>query len=185
MDIGLFFGTFDPFHNGHLAIAGYALEYGPIDELWLVPSPHNPHKQAGSMSPFGERVAYLERVLAHIEEPRLSLTTIEDELSRPSYTYQTLMELKHRYGGHRFSIVMGGDSLATLPTWMKGEVILRDYPLLVYPRSGERQPSEELLAHGNVTLLEAPLFDISATFIRGAMAEGKRVDYFVPVGLSI
>ncbi len=183
MEIGLFFGTFDPFHNGHLAIAGYALEYAPLDALWLVPSPHNPHKPVGSMSPFGERVAYLERVLTHVAEPRLGLSTVEDELSRPSYTYQTLMELGHRHPEHRFSIVMGADSLATLPTWLKGEQILRGYPLLVYPRSGNRQPSADLLARANVTLLPAPLFDISSTFIRNARAEGKRVDYFLPVAL--
>lgn len=183
MRVALFFGSFNPLHNGHLAIAGYVLGNTDAEALWLVLSPHNPHKNEASLASFSQRADYISRVIEHVGDARLTLCSIEDSLPRPSYTWYTLRQLQRLYPEHEFSIVMGGDSLAMLRTWKRGEDILEAYPLLVYPRLGEKQPDSALLQHRNVRLLNAPQFDISSTYIRGAYAEGQNVAYYLPIPL--
>lgn len=185
MRVGLFFGSFNPFHNGHLAIVGYALEHGGVDAVWIVLSPHNPHKDASALASFASRAAYVERVVAHVGDRRVSLCRVEESLPSPSYTWDTLCCLEAAYPGHEFAIIMGGDSLASLSTWRNGERILACYPLLVYPRLGAQQPDSALLMRGNVEVLDAPCFDISSTFIRGELSRGRRVDFYLPVPWSI
>ncbi len=182
--VGLFFGSFNPFHNGHLAIVGYMLGWMPLDELWLVVSPLNPFKVAHQPAPATERIAQLERLLAALHEPRLKLCTIELTLPRPSYTIHTLDALAARYPDYSFSVILGADCLVDLPRWQGGTRILREYQLLVYPRAMPTPLSDALAQHPHVQIVPAPLFDISSTFIREGWAQGRNMDFFIPPSIA-
>lgn len=175
MKVGLYFGSFNPVHVGHLIIANHILNESGLDRLWFVVSPHNPFKAENGLLNEFHRLQLLR--VATEEDPRIRVSDIEFSLPRPSYTVTTLAYLEEKYPGHRFSIILGSDSLQNLPKWKNAEVIIKNYPLIVYPRPGfPVQP----LPGAQISVCEAPLLEISSTRIREWIAEGKSVRYLLP-----
>jgi nicotinate-nucleotide adenylyltransferase len=180
MTVGLFFGSFNPIHIGHLAIANYMLEFGPIQELWFVVSPHNPLKQKASLLPDYQRLDLVNLAIA--DYPKFRACDIEFRLPQPSYTIDTLVYLKEKYPAHEFKIIMGADGLASFDKWKNYRLIIENYSRLVYPRPGfdnQKLPNME-----NAELILAPLIEISSTFIRAAIAEGKDMRFFMPSAVA-
>jgi nicotinate-nucleotide adenylyltransferase len=177
MKIGLFFGSFNPVHAGHLMVANYCASFTDLGEVWLVPSPHNPLKHASNLLPDGQRLAMLRAAVEHRRLP-LKVCDVEFSLPRPSYTISTLRALRERYPQLRFVVIMGADSLADIKQWKEWQAILREFEVYVYPRVGFH--AEALCARYGATLIPAPLIEISSTFIRNAVMEGKNVNAFLP-----
>ena len=176
MKIGLFFGSFNPVHIGHMIIANYMATQTDLDKVWMVVSPQNPHKKKSSLARDHDRL-HLVR-LAIDDNPKLKASDIEFNLPKPSYTIDTLTYLNEQYPKHQFSLIMGGDNLGTFHKWKNFELILRDYEVYVYQR-----PEYELGAlseHPAVKIFEAPLMQISASYIRKCIKEKKSVQYLVP-----
>jgi len=177
MEVGLYFGSFNPIHHGHLIIANYLLENTELNQLWFVVSPQNPLKPSASLLNEYHRL-YL--VQAAIEgENRLKASDIEFKLPKPSYTVDTLAYLQEKYPSYQFSVVMGGDSFQNLSKWKNYNWLLQHFPVYVYKRPGhEALPFFQEAK--KVTLLDAPLLQISATHIRKSVKEGKSIRYLVP-----
>lgn len=177
MQVGLYFGSFNPIHHGHLIIASFLLENTDLDQVWFVVSPQNPLKPSVSLLNEYHRL-YL--VQAAIEgENNLKASDIEFRLPKPSYTVDTLTYLQEKYPAHQFSIIMGSDSFANLPKWKNYSWLLQHYPIYVYERPGhEVLPS--FPEAKKITVLNAPLLPISATHIRKNIKEGKSIRYLVP-----
>jgi len=176
MKVGLYFGSFNPIHHGHLIIAAHVLSNSPIDQLWFVVSPQNPLKPSAGLLNEYHRLALVQ--LAIEGETKMRAVDIEFKLPKPSYTIDTLTYLKEKYPSYQFSIIMGTDSYQNLPKWKNYELILRDYSLLLYQRPGFQVSEEKLQA--SVQILKAPLLEISATQIRNNIREGKTIRYLVP-----
>ena len=176
MRIGLFFGSFNPIHIGHLIIANFMATQTDLEQVWLVVSPQNPLKAKKTLAKDRDRLHLVN--LAIGDSPHLKSSDIELKLPKPSYTIDTLAYLTEKYPQHQFSLIMGGDNLSTLTKWKNYEKILTDYPILVYQRPNI--DLGELAQHPNVTTYEAPLMDISATYIRSCMAAKKSIQYLVP-----
>jgi nicotinate-nucleotide adenylyltransferase len=174
MHIGLYFGSFNPIHIGHLIIANYVLHNSTCKQIWFVVSPHNPLKESSSL--LNEQHRYHLVRLAIEDEPAFKASNIEFSLPRPSYTIDTLTYLSEKYREHSFSVIMGSDSLQNLPKWKNHEQILDKYKLLVYQRPNSQLPAE---LHSNISILQAPMLDISATFIRETIRSGKSIKYLV------
>ena len=177
MKTGLLFGSFNPIHNGHIAIAGYMLEFSDLEEVWVVVSPHNPLKAQADLAPDKHR---LEMVRLAIEEyqPQLSLCDIEMTMPRPSYTIDTLRVLKGKYPEREFAVLMGADSMDTIEKWKSYETLLSENRIMVYPRLGSN--IKLISAKYNVEIINAPIMEVSSTFIRESISEGRRMDYFLP-----
>ncbi len=176
MKIGLFFGSFNPIHIGHLIIANYVQQTTDLDKVWLMVSPHNPHKDKSSLLGEYDRLHLVN--LAIENNLNLVASNFEFKLPQPSYTIDTLAHLKEKYPQHSFSLIMGGDNLDTLHKWKNYELILRDYPIYVYKRSPDQQnPFPE---KNNIHLLDVPLLAISATFIRQSIKQNISMEYFLP-----
>ena len=171
MKIGLFFGSFNPVHVGHMIIANYMATYTDLDKIWIVISPQNPLKQKSSLAKDYDRLHLVQ--LAIGDNSRLHASNIEFNLPKPSYTIDTLTFLKEKYPDKEFVLIMGGDNLATLHKWKNYELILRDFHIYLYKRP--QYELGELEKHPHVHHFEAPLLDISATYIRGCIKEGKQV----------
>jgi nicotinate-nucleotide adenylyltransferase len=153
MKIGLFFGSFNPVHVGHLIIAHHMAQYADLEQVWLVVTPQNPLKPKNSLAPDYDRLHLVH--LAVMDEPLLKVCDVEFKLPKPSYTYDTLVHLRERYPQHEFALIMGGDNLATLHKWRNYERIVAEYALYVY-----RRPNYELGALGvlpSVHVLDAPM----------------------------
>jgi nicotinate-nucleotide adenylyltransferase len=176
MKIGLFFGSFNPIHIGHLIIANYMAENTDLDKVWLVVSPHNPLKKRETLADDADRLYLVE--LAVAGNPNLQASDIEFELERPSYTVHTLAYLKEQYPDNEFVLIMGGDNLATLHKWKNYEYILKNHQIYVYRRPNFELG--ELSTHTNVHLFEVPMMEISATFVRQLVAAQKSIRYLVP-----
>ncbi len=176
MHIGLFFGSFNPIHIGHLIISNYMANYTDIDQLWLVVSPHNPLKNKVELIYMYDRLEMAK--LATEEINNIKVSDIEFRLPQPSYTIDTLAHLQERYPEHKFSLIMGSDNLNTLRKWKNYELVLRDYHIYIYPRPGAL--TSEFISHPSVIITQTPLMEISSTFIRNAIKEKKSVRYFVP-----
>jgi nicotinate-nucleotide adenylyltransferase len=176
MKIGLFFGSFNPIHTGHLIIANYMATYTKLDQVWLVVSPQNPLKEKDSLVHTYDRLEMVRLAINDTENLRVS--DVEFDLPQPSYTIDTLTHLKANYPEHDFSLIMGSDNLASLQKWKKYELLLRDYRFLVYPRRGTELP--ELASHPSVSITETPIMELSATFIRQAIKDKKSIRFFVP-----
>lgn len=174
--VGLFFGSFNPIHVGHLIIANTILEEGIIDEVWFVVSPQNPFKKQNSLAHEFDRFDLVEAAIA--DHYQMKATNIEFQMPKPSYTSDTLAYLTDKYPDHKFKLIIGQDNLKSFPKWKNYEVILSQYGLLVYPRPNSK-PSD-LENHPNVKFVEAPQLDISATFIRKAIKNNSSVKYLVP-----
>jgi nicotinate-nucleotide adenylyltransferase len=175
MHIGLFFGSYNPIHLGHLIIAESLVNETPLEEIWLMVTPQSPFKAKKNLLEENARYDLVERATA--DNPHLRASNFEFGLPRPSYTIDTLTELVKAYPAHEFALIMGADNLSTLHKWKKGDVILANYPIYVYPRRGSEP---ELPLGGNVTLTDAPILEISATRIRRLIRSGLSTRYILP-----
>ena len=180
MDIGLFFGSFNPIHIGHMIIANAMLENSTLEQVWFVVSPHNPLKKRKNLLHEFDR--YDMASAAVNDNYKMRVSDVEFNMPKPSYTIDTLAYLTDKYPEHNFSLIIGEDNLVIFPKWKNSDVILNDYGLYVYPRSGKEKPS--LINHPNVKYVEAPRLDISATFIRKLCREGKSIKYLVPEAVA-
>jgi len=175
-NIGLFFGSFNPVHIGHMIIADYLQENSDLEQIWMVVSPHNPLKPKKSLANDYDRL-HLVR-LAIGDYAKIKASNIEFDLPKPSYTVDTLAYLKEAHPDFKFSLIMGGDNLANFHKWKNYEYLLENYNIYVYNRPNF-EPGE-LADHPNIHFLEAPLLNISATYIRNCIKENKSVRYLVP-----
>ncbi|MGA0231234.1 MAG: nicotinate (nicotinamide) nucleotide adenylyltransferase [Saprospiraceae bacterium] len=176
MKTGLFFGSFNPVHVGHMIIANYMLNHTDLENVWLVISPHNPLKKKKTLARDYDRL-YLVN-LAIGDELRLKASDIEFGLQQPSYTIDTMTYLDEKYPDREFTLIMGGDNLANLHKWKNYEMLLEKYRIYIYRRPTCVMP--ELQNHPNVVITEAPLLEISSSYIRELLREKKSVKYLVP-----
>lgn len=177
LKVGLYFGTYNPIHIGHLAIANYMVEFTDIDQLWFVVSPQNPHKTRKKLLDDYQRLEMVHRALAG--DDRLRASSIEFNLPKPSYTVDTLTYLKEQHPNFDFTILMGSDNLENFHKWKNYEAIVENYGIIVYPRPGFDR--SKIMEHKNISIAEdAPLMEISASFIRRAIRNGKDVRHFIP-----
>lgn len=174
--IGLFFGSFNPVHIGHMIIANYMATQTDLDKVWFVVSPQNPLKPKTTLARDYDRL-HLVR-LAIGDNPRLEASNIEFDLPKPSYTVDTLVYLKEKYPQCEFALIMGSDNLESLHKWKNYEVLLRNYQIYVYKRP--LFDPGELANHQNIHFFDAPLMQISASYIRACLKQGKSVQYLVP-----
>ncbi|NBO50461.1 MAG: nicotinate-nucleotide adenylyltransferase [Chitinophagia bacterium] len=176
MKIGLYFGTFNPIHNGHLIIANYILQYAKLDQVWLIVSPQNPFKQNHSLLNEYHRLFLVQKAIEG--ESNMKAVDIEFSLPKPSYTIDTMTYLEEKYPEHQFCIIMGSDSFQNLEKWKSGSLIMTRYPIYIYVRSGFEVDQKKITE--NIVVLKAPLLDISASLIRKKIGEGKSVRYLIP-----
>ncbi len=176
MITGLYFGSFNPIHIGHLAIANYFLEFSGLNEIWFVVSPQNPLKQKTTLLPDYQRFEMVNRALRNY--PQFKASNIEFTLPQPSFTVNTLAYLDEKYPNREFALIMGEDNLSSLDKWKNHELILEKRNLLVYPRPN--CPKSKFHDHPSVSFINAPLMDISSSFIRQSIKEGKDMRFFVP-----
>ncbi len=176
MKIGLFFGSFNPIHVGHLAIANYILEFTDLEQVWFIVSPHNPLKEKKTLLADYHRYELVYRAIDDF--PLFKVSNIEFSLPKPSYTIDTLTYLLEKYPQHQFVVIVGADSMQTFHKWKNYEVLLKEFEIFVYPRPdcNENKYSE----YKNIRFISAPLFDISSSFIRQAIKDGKNMQFFVP-----
>ena len=184
--VGLFFGTFNPIHVGHLIIANHLAEHSDLEEVWMVVTPHNPHKKKKTLLEDNHRLAMVR--IAIEEYPKLQASNIEFDLPQPNYTVKTLVVLEEKHPELEFCLIMGEDNLKSLHKWKNYEVILERYAIYVYPRitppsstiiSDQASPFEEGL-RGIFTKINAPIIEISSTFIRKNIASGKNIRPLLP-----
>ncbi len=176
MKTGLFFGSFNPIHIGHLIIAQTVLESASLDDIWFVVSPQNPLKKNKNLLHEFDRI---HMVKLAIEDNNCFMTSdVEFQMPRPSYTIDTLIYLQERFPSRKFKLIIGGDNLAIFPKWKNSNIILEEFGLIVYPRPGI--DNNKLLTHPGVTFVEAPLMSISATFIRNLIRNEQSVRYLLP-----
>ncbi len=173
---GLFFGSFNPVHIGHLAIASYMVEFSDLTDLWFVVSPQNPLKEKNSLLTDHHRLALVNIAIAN--DPRFRVSDIEFKLPKPSYTIDTLTHLQEKYPDRQFVLVGGTDMLPSFHQWKNRETILEYYQLYLYPRHDS--DSHQLTKHPSVTLVNAPRMEISSSFIRESIRQGKNMAYFLP-----
>lgn len=176
MNIGLYFGSFNPIHIGHLIIANHVLEHSDLDKIWFVVSPHNPLKKSHTLLNEYDRFHLVE--LAIEDNLHFKASNIEFSLPKPSYTIHTLAYLKEKFPFENFTIIMGSDSYQNLPNWKNFQVILDNYKIIVYLRPGH--PIDENQLPQNVKILQAPFLEISSTYIRNCIKENKSIRYLVP-----
>jgi nicotinate-nucleotide adenylyltransferase len=174
--IGLYFGSFNPVHQGHLIIATHLANYTDLQQIWFVVSPQNPLKLSNSLLNEHHRKHLID--LAIEGEKKLRSSNIEFSLPRPSYTIDTLMYLQEKYPQHQFSIIMGSDSFSNIKKWKNFEILLKNFEIFIYQRPGFKV-KEEMITH-NIKLLDAPLLQISSTHIRNLIKEKKSIRYLVP-----
>ncbi len=175
MKIGLFFGSFNPIHVGHLIIAQHLVEHSDLDQVWMVVTPHNPHKKKSSLAKDYDRLHLVNIAIG--DNPKIKSSDIEFSLPKPSYTVDTLIYLKERHSKEEFVLIMGGDNLSTLHKWKNYEMILNNHEIYVY-----RRPSYdlgELQFHPTVKIIDAPLLEISSSFIRRQIKNKKSIRYLV------
>jgi len=175
MNIGLYFGSFNPIHHGHLIIATHILNSNTVDQLWMIVSPQNPFKASHVLLNENHRLGLVKTAIEG--EPKLKANNIEFKLPKPSYTINTLTYLKEKYPQHQFSIIMGSDGFQNLHKWKNASVIIENYPIIIYKRPG----FEITDTHGaSITIMDAPLLEISSTHIRKLIKENKSIRYLVP-----
>ena len=178
--MGIFSGSFNPIHVGHLVVANYMLEFTSLDEVWFVVTPHNPLKRQEELLDDQLRLEMVRLALKEYEG--LHVSDIEFRLPRPSYTVETLAALDKEYPGTEFHLIIGGDNWAIFDRWYEHKRILQQYGVLIYPRKGEavNVPPEY---RDSVQVVNAPLVEISSTFIRESLKQGKNMRAFLPPGV--
>ena len=179
--IGLFFGTYNPVHVGHMVIANYMVEFTDMDEVWMVVTPQNPFKQKDSILKDYDRLHLMQ--LAIGDDPRLKASNIEFDLPQPNYTVDTLVYLREKFPENNFALIMGADNLKHFHKWKNHEVILENHELYVYPRINSNEGGD-LKYHYKVNYIEAPVMKISSSFIRKAIKDGRNVEHFMPSKVS-
>jgi len=175
MKIGLYFGSFNPIHTGHLIIANHVLNETDLQRIWFVVSPQNPFKPSATLLNEYDRLHLVQ--IAVEKDERLKASEIEFSLPKPSYTSHTLTYLAEKYPSHQFTIIMGSDSFQNLGKWKNPESIINNFPIIIYKR-----PNHEVVndLNAKITVMDAPLLEISATFIRANIQRGKSIKYLVP-----
>ena len=176
--VGLYFGTFNPIHIGHLAIANHMVEFSDLDEVWMVVTPHNPHKKKSTLLADHHRLEMVYRATEAYDNIKPS--NIEFGLPQPNYTVNTLAHLEEKYHDYQFALIMGEDNLNTLHKWKNNEVILERFEVFVYPRVTSTTIKEEFKNHPKITKVDAPIMEISSTFVRNAVKDGKRITPLLP-----
>ena len=176
MKTGLFFGSFNPLHIGHMTIAQYMVEFTDLEQVWFVMSPQNPFKEKSNLLAQHHRLMMVR--IATEDHRQFQASDIEFNLSQPSYTVDTLTYLKEQYPTHNFALIMGRDNLNSFHKWKNYEQILKEHELYVYPRTESEDCA--LVRHKKVHLTKAPLVDISASFIRKSIADKKDISYYLP-----
>ena len=175
--IGLYFGSFNPIHIGHLIIANAVLDEAKLKEIWFVVSPQNPHKRdSKSLAHEFDRLDMIDKAIG--DDYRFRSCDIEFHLPKPNYTVHSLAFLSEKHPSKKFILIIGEDNLASFKKWKNYKVILEQYGLLVYPRKDSG--ISDLLDHKNVTKIDAPLIDLSASYIRRCIKKGKSIKYLVP-----
>ncbi|MBN2480593.1 MAG: nicotinate-nucleotide adenylyltransferase [Bacteroidales bacterium] len=175
MKTGLFFGSFNPVHMGHLMIAGYMAEFTDLEQIWFVISPQNPLKRKQTLLNDYERLIMLEQAIEG--DQRFSVCDVELRMPKPSYTIDTLTYLTELYSMQEFVLIMGSDGLMTFHKWKNHEIIQQNYQRYVYPRPGFGVDPDK---HHNILLVNAPRIEISSTFIRKAIRDERNIQYFLP-----
>jgi nicotinate-nucleotide adenylyltransferase len=178
--IGLFFGSFNPIHIGHLIIANTLVETTDLHKVWFVVSPQNPLKPSKGLLHEFDRYDLVRAAV--YDNYKLEVSDVEFHMPKPSFTIHTLVYLAEKHPDKHFRLIIGEDNLDTFTRWKNYERILEDYGLYVYPRPNSG--SSELKQHPNVQIVEAPLLDISATFIRNCIRKGQSIRYLVPEGVE-
>lgn len=177
MKIGLFFGTYNPIHVGHMVIANYMVEFTDLEKLWIVVTPHNPFKKKKTMLVDYHRLQLVKIAIG--DDNRFKASDIEFNLPQPSYTIHTLSYLKEKYPEHEFVLVMGGDNLTHFKKWKNYLEILNEHQIYIYPRI-EGDDFGDLKNHPNVSMHEAPIMQISSSFVRDAIKNKKDVRHYLP-----
>jgi nicotinate-nucleotide adenylyltransferase len=184
MKIGLYFGTYNPIHVGHLIIANYMADYTELDQVWLVVTPQNPLKEKSSLLADFHRLSIVKEAID--ENPKLRVSDIEFNLSKPNYTVNTLTHLQEKFPEHEFALIMGEDNLRTLHKWFNFEIILNNHMIYVYPRivsEDEDPPGDDSISlrkHPHVVFCKnAPVMNVSSTFVRQGIKKGKDVRYLL------
>jgi nicotinate-nucleotide adenylyltransferase len=178
MKIGLYFGTFNPIHVGHLIIANHMAEHSDLEQIWMVVTPHNPLKQKNTLLDDYQRL-HLVR-LATEDYSKIKPSDIEFKLPQPNYTVNTLAHLMEKYPQHEFSLIMGEDNLKSLHKWKNYEYILQHHNIYIYPRVSEEAENPTLKNHPSVHWIDAPIVEISSTFIRENIKNNKNVRPLLP-----
>ena len=178
MKIGLYFGTFNPIHVGHLIIANHMAEYSGLDQIWMVVTPHNPLKKKETLLDDYQRL-HLVR-LATEDYPKIKPSDFEFKLQQPNYTVNTLAHLKDKYPKNEFSLIMGEDNLKTFHKWKNYDVILENHAIYVYPRISGAIENLQFKNHPRIHVIHAPIVEISSTFIRENIKKGKNIQPLLP-----
>jgi nicotinate (nicotinamide) nucleotide adenylyltransferase len=175
-NVGIFSGSFNPIHIGHLALANWICEYGGMDEVWFLVTPQNPLKEQNELLDDNLRYELVKEAVATY--PRFKASNIEFSLPRPSYTIDTIDELKKQYPQHTFHLIMGADNWKNIHRWKESGRLIAECPILVYPRKGDTINIS--IKENNVHLISAPEIEISSTFIRESIRENKDIRFFLP-----
>ena len=178
MKVGLFFGTFNPIHIGHMIIANYMVEFSDLEEVWFVITPQSPFKQKASMLSNHHRLAIAN--IAVENYPKLKTSDIEFNLSQPNYTINTLAYIEEKFPNNQFCLIMGEDNLKGFHKWKNYETILQNYELYVYPRISEGKTKHQFVGHSKIQKVNAPIVQISSTFIRKAIQNKKDISTMLP-----
>ena len=176
---GLFFGTFNPIHMGHLVIANYMVEFTDLDEVWFVITPKSPFKTKQSLLDNHHRYQMVYEAVK--DYPKLKISNIEFDMPQPNYTVHTLVKLDEQFGdSHNFSLIMGEDNLKSFHKWKNYEVILENHDIYVYPRVSDKQTHTQFEGHPRIHHTDAPIMEISSTFIRNQHKAGKNIKPMLP-----
>ena len=178
MKIGLYFGTFNPIHIGHLIIANHMAEHSDLDQIWMVVTPHNPHKKKNTLLDDYHRLEMVH--LATENYPKIQPSDIEFKLPQPNYTINTLAHLQEKFPNHEFSLIMGEDNLNSLHKWKNYEVILQNHSIIVYPRLHSGEIDSQFINHPKIHKIDAPIIELSSTFIRESIKNDKNVVPMLP-----
>ena len=180
MEVGLFFGSFNPIHTGHMIIANLVKETTEVSEVWFVVSPQNPFKKNKNLLHEFDRLDMVKAAIG--DDYKFRAVDVEFNMPKPSYTIDTLTVLQEKHPDKKFHLIIGEDNLSSFPKWKNAEQLLKHFNLIVYPRKGSKK--SELIGSERISMIEAPEVDISATLIRKLVKEGKSIKYLVPEPVS-